>query len=775
VDSRARVVRRDAVERAKGTAKRIASESAFANDPDVYEEILQQLAVLRDPTGTYAPSELAELVAAHAKAAELELDGWIRSGRNWALAITVALVTILVGAVDIATGPGDIPDVDELQGWHRVAYFAYVLLGLIAVGLAIWLGVDWWTGRARLEKDTRDLVKKEKTRLTAELDAVLEHQWVRPAISRVLAVRQSPTFRSHFKTVDVENLYGPPLEILKTTTYDLLEELLTPKAGSSIGLCGPRGAGKTTLIRWSCKSKGVGESVERLGIHTDVPVAYDQRDFLANLYSQLLDEFERRAGGVSQAVGRSRWYQSFFWRRLSIPIFLLIIIAGGAWVLFSPEMPQGLLERAAQIGLDGDRVPSELRWAVFGAALVATALVATRSLRRQRRAPRTSGRFSRVWRELDSARDMLKADITTSASVGGSVRLFGAGSLETAGGRQASRGPVSYPALVRAIRLFVESLVDTGLRIRIGIDELDKLSPEEARTFLNGLKAVFGLSGTHFVVSVSEDAMSDFERRGVPIRDAFDTSLDEVVRLDVLSVAESMRLLSARSDYAFPLSFGALCHCLSGGLPRELLRVARKLGRANSHLRGSTDFGLMTPLCWQLIDDDLTAKSRAIWVAARGSSVEPYGTRFRSWLAMTDESRQDSSRLLAACQEYLRFPMIIPSDFPLTGEDLVVLYRLHSLTLEFVGYRYFAATLFEFFSSTSDERLRQALDARAGEGSLNVLSTARMRFSDDPRLAWSLVSQFRRARHMPPVLGIPPEGLRLPVPAGSESKGSLFT
>ena len=58
----------------------------------------------------------------------------------------------------------------------------------------------------------------------------------------------------------------------------------------------------------------------------------------------------------------------------------------------------------------------------------------------------------------------------------------------------------------------------------IGIDELDKLTPDQARTFLNGAKAFFGIPGASFVVSVSEDAMSDFERRRLPIRDAFDSA-----------------------------------------------------------------------------------------------------------------------------------------------------------------------------------------------------------------------------------------------------------
>lgn len=143
------------------------------------------------------------------------------------------------------------------------------------------------------------------------------------------------------------------------------------------------------------------------------------------------------------------------------------------------------------------------------------------------------------------------------------------------------------------------------------------------RGILNGLKAIFGLDNTHFLVSVSEDAMSDFERRGLPIRDAFDSSLDEVARIDELTVEESMRLLSECGNYDFPQSFGALCHCLSGGLPRELLRGARQLVRHNARIRSGSQYGQMKPLCEHLIAGDLEAKSDALWVVARGINVEP--------------------------------------------------------------------------------------------------------------------------------------------------------
>ena len=56
----------------------------------------------------------------------------------------------------------------------------------------------------------------------------------------------------------------------------------------------------------------------------------------------------------------------------------------------------------------------------------------------------------------------------------------------------------------------------------IGIDELDKMSEEDARQFPNDIKTVFGQRDCYYLVSVSEDAMSAFERRGMRFRDVFE-------------------------------------------------------------------------------------------------------------------------------------------------------------------------------------------------------------------------------------------------------------
>ncbi len=126
-----------------------------------------------------------------------------------------------------------------------------------------------------------------------------------------------------------------------------------------------------------------------------------------------------------------------------------------------------------------------------------------------------------------------------------------------------------------------------GDPILIAIDELDKIADAaQVIDVINGLKDLFHIPGAHFVVSVSDDALRSFATRGIPVRDAFDSSFDTVIEIPHLTAQESRRLLRARVRL-FPDATALFCHAWSGGVPRDLIRVARscvaiphKLGRS---------------------------------------------------------------------------------------------------------------------------------------------------------------------------------------------------
>jgi len=147
------------------------------------------------------------------------------------------------------------------------------------------------------------------------------------------------------------------------------------------------------------------------------------------------------------------------------------------------------------------------------------------------------------------------------------------------------------------------------------------------------------------MVSVSDDALTAFERRGLPLRDAFGSSFDEIIHVGPLSYTESRRLLYRRV-IGLTEPYVALCHCLAGGLARDLIRAARQViragetltGNASSSLRDDGDFfieslgtfplvrkvqAFETPtlgaVCAAVVRDELRRKVRAVAHVANSS------------------------------------------------------------------------------------------------------------------------------------------------------------
>ncbi|NKE55561.1 hypothetical protein FXN61_01460 [Lentzea sp. PSKA42] len=139
----------------------------------------------------------------------------------------------------------------------------------------------------------------------------------------------------------------------------------------------------------------------------------------------------------------------------------------------------------------------------------------------------------------------------------------------------------TFPELVDDFRGFVwdaaRALAPT--RVVIAIDEMDRIGAgESARRFLNEIKAIFDVPGCYYLMSVSTEAQHDFEMAGMGLRSVFDSSFDEVVRVDYLDF-DLARSLISRSVEELPDAFVALAYAFSGGLARQLTRSARAIVR----------------------------------------------------------------------------------------------------------------------------------------------------------------------------------------------------
>ena len=193
-----------------------------------------------------------------------------------------------------------------------------------------------------------------------------------------------------------------------------------------------------------------------------------------------------------------------------------------------------------------------------------------------------------------------------------------------------AKNQLSLPELVDSFRSFLLAASSRYQRIIICIDELDKLEADDkAHQFLNQIKAVFGVPKCFYLISVSENAISSFERRGLPFRYSFYSSLDTIIYLDYLSLVASRRVLSRRV-IGLPVPFVCVCHWMSAGLPRDLLRVCRELLELKD--AGPKQVGVLTQ---SLIDIDVQAKLRAISIAAQQIKLEAEVSKFLTVVGVT--------------------------------------------------------------------------------------------------------------------------------------------
>ena len=188
---------------------------------------------------------------------------------------------------------------------------------------------------------------------------------------------------------------------------------------------------------------------------------------------------------------------------------------------------------------------------------------------RKSSADRQIGKLSQ--QALDSIMGSRSDQRTTTAGIAGKGISWQRGRQFTWTQRERS-----HPELIAEFKEYLEQYrLSGGLPIAITIDELDKLAEAtEAIAAINSLKDLFHIPNTHFIVSVSEDAVHRFTMRGIPFRDVFDSAFDRIVKLRVPSPHEARQMLARRSE-GFPQQVALFCYAWSGGIPRDIIRTAR--------------------------------------------------------------------------------------------------------------------------------------------------------------------------------------------------------
>jgi hypothetical protein len=365
-----------------------------------------------------------------------------------------------------------------------------------------------------------------------------------------------------------------PAHIVLTDAMTEVERLAENVSSASIGISGVRGVGKSTLIRWVCEARHTSRRFPMMGLYVSAPVEYDARDFLIHLYTNLCQLVLS-----DSRIAHRRSDRKDVMKRHRMGIAAVAILVFGVAESFHVV----LMRQLQRWGPSHAGFQKTVSYAAF---IIAVLLAV--SYFQHLRAGRSGIRID------DAARERLHhlkyQMVETTGHTGTFSGAFGF-TVGRSRSRAFSENQMTLPELVADYRLFTERLVSSlqdlvsagdstaviRARLIIGIDEIDRIeNAEQAEKFLNDIKAIFGIPSCFYVASLSADALATFERRAISARTAFDTAFDTMIRIEPLDLKTAREILERRA-IGLPYPFIALCHILSGGIPRELMRVARSV------------------------------------------------------------------------------------------------------------------------------------------------------------------------------------------------------
>ena len=651
----------------------------------------------------------------------------------------------------------------------------------IASLLARWLN-ERFNAAKRLERNEyisglgTDALKAKVDTARETLARALMSRGIRPIIVQLRAERDQTAYTTRLRYISARGLsevYDPAIFELETPSFQQVRRLLDNTPGGSIGLAGPRGTGKTTVMSSFVAGRTRRSDGKRgRAIRVSAPVDYVARDFILHLFAELCESVLvpeppfLRPSYASQPIRRIRSFSYRYAAQISVVIAWILLI----WGLFL------LLDAIFRFSFDS-------RYLIGPVLIVASAGIAYLGQRSVRMSARDEERHYREEMELRDraayeaqassaqAREGVSAELGQLASKYLDVIRFQqtytdgwSGSLTASagivqgtagitGGASYLRNLLSLPDIVAFFKEFVAANVADGGPVIIGIDELDKIEKgDKAQDFLNDIKSVFGVDQCYFLISISEDALANFERRGLPVRDAFDSALDDVVRVNPLDYSTALRLIRIRI-VGLPEPYAALIYCLSGGLPRDLIRWARAFIVARD-----TAGEELAALCKIVLRDDLERKVSASIVALSNDSGAAADTAIR--VVGSLRLSTEPSWLLDRCDEILSSKvndeLQHPSE-PTPGDEKSQVFLSGLGTADVVsrrvlsqlfGYFYFAATIIEVFTNDLSEGQFAQLISDDGLGTVSQLAHARQCFTSNPWLAIDEISSFRAARKL---------------------------
>jgi hypothetical protein len=525
-----------------------------------------------------------------------------------------------------------------------------------------------------------------------EYEAVLEERLLGEIRDQINMNRPSGSYDCQLRIDDAPGLaeiYGDKYRIT-SAAGTRLAGLLGQMPGGTIGLAGPRGVGKTCLIREYCPEEiYVNRYSGDLSLLVSAPVEYAPKEFVLHLLATLCRAYLR---------------------------FREVGDGGDALV---PKPRNSIRGRLAVATQDGVRRPGDGNDPVSRAA-----------------------NYLREARYLQTYTTTLGASLSAPGGVAGLSGQSAAAAAEV---------PRTYPELVSEFCSFLRTVAlevrKAGGRVFIGIDELDKISDgEQAQRFVNELKVVLGVPNCYYLIALSDDAMAAYEMRGLPVRDAFDSAFDEIVHVDYLRLEDSRRLLSKRV-IGMSEPFICLCQCISGGLPRDLIRVARHVVGAGQGPEPDSD--QLDAICRQLVVDELSGKLYAVGVKLAGHRLRWTDSGLLHDIQQLVSVKSDHAELVTGLQRLVSGLADPRSQVDRANNSLAI--------PELITYLHYLLTLLQVFTrDLSREQVEAGLSGSpAPAGAFDQLCFAKQTLGADPRWAWLTTEAFRDKWSLMPAYAYP--------------------
>lgn len=374
-------------------------------------------------------------------------------------------------------------------------------------------------------------------------------------------------------------------KIVPFRTRQRVQEFLLGHESSAVGLAGPRGAGKSTIMAALLGDRRVAQASTLI----TAPVKYDAADFIRRLLVEVATAILGPEGTEFYEERQRRMVARVAILRMTFGLSAILI----ALLLFYLQLlePRTFLVRVTAITIIAAIVGG------YGLVLILQAVLSNLDRRPLNRSFVTQ----MAWDTLEE--QLYTREISRSSR--NSLKLFHGllGTQDEDSLRLATKN-ATLPDLAARLKKLLAAFVNQrdSYRYLVLVDELDKLDSADALIdAINNLKDLFHTRGVHFLISVSTDALLNFEQRGLPRRDAFDSSFDTIIEVEPLTPTESIELISARAE-GFPPLVAVCCHALGGGLPREVVRAARRCVEIQ---RASDDAVPVTHIIHELVTRDL--------------------------------------------------------------------------------------------------------------------------------------------------------------------------